>query len=76
MLLLNVKNSNILGSHLWYKTLSFIVIFLNLSVCVSLFDFVSFMCTVHFKNKWFMHGFLTNQKSVILHANDKEYYHL
>jgi len=28
-------------------------------------------CTVPFKNKGFMHGFLTNQDAVILHGNDK-----
>ena len=27
-----------------------LIIFLNLSVCISHFDFVSFICTVHFKN--------------------------
>jgi len=27
---------------------------------------------VHFKNKGFMHGFLTNQGAVILHGNDKK----
>jgi len=31
---------------------------------------------VHFKNKGFMHGFLTNYDAVILHGNDNGTYTL